>query len=176
LYFDHKLAGVAPTNQADPMNTNFSFRIGLTIVLLAVFTCPAFAGQSANERMVWKLERSYWKYVKALDLDRYRVLWHRDFVGWPSSSAKPVRKDRIADWITNATNKGLRLESYTLKPAASQATENVVITHYWLTEHWVDKNGAGKPDTIKLTHTWIRTPAGWQIIGGMAAPVTEERK
>jgi hypothetical protein len=59
-----------------------------------------------------------------------------------------------------------------LKPAASQATENVVIIHYWLTEQWVDKQGGGKTDSIKLTHTWIRTPGGWQIIGGMAAPIT----
>ena len=130
-----------------------------------------FAGQSAEEQAVWKLERSYWEYVKASDLKSYRNLWHPNFVGWPSSSAKPARKDHITDWITDSTRKGLHLKSYTLKPAASQATENVVVTHYWITEKWVDRDGRGKSDTVKLTHTWIRTPGGWQIIGGMAAPV-----
>ena len=142
-------------------------------VLLIAGACAAFAGQSVEEKTVWKLEHAYWNYVKALDLANYRNLWHRDFVGWPSSSATPVRKDQITDWITNAQKKGLRLKSYNLKPAASQATENVVITHYWLTEHWADKEGHDKPELIKLTHTWIRTPGGWQIIGGMAAPITK---
>lgn len=145
----------------------------LAAVLLLLCVCPAFAQkESANERTVWKLEHSYWEYVKAANLGRYRSLWHPDFVGWPSVSPTPVRKDHITDWITDAEKKGLRLGSYTLKPAASQATENVVIIHYWLTEHWVDKQGGGKADTIKLTHTWIQTPGGWQIIGGMAAPIT----
>jgi hypothetical protein len=146
------------------------------VVVLILNACAAFAGQSAEEKAVWKLEHSYWEYVRALDLENYRNLWHPNFVGWPSSSAKPARKDHITDWITDSTKKGLHLKAYTLEPAASQATENVVVTHYWLSEHWVDKGGQGKSDTIKLTHTWIRTPGGWQIIGGMAAPVTKARK
>jgi hypothetical protein len=48
--------------------------------------------------------------------------------------------------------KGLRLESYTLEPAASQATENVVVTHYWITDRWVDKQGIGKTETSRITH------------------------
>jgi Domain of unknown function (DUF4440) len=144
-----------------------------TLAVLLIGTCAAFAGQSPEEKAVWKLEHSYWEYVKALDLESYRNLWHPNFVGWPSSSAKPARKDHITDWIAASTAKGLHLESYELKPAASQATENVVVTHYWLTERWADKDGQGKSDTIRLTHTWIRTPGGWQIIGGMAAPVTK---
>jgi hypothetical protein len=150
---------------------------GICIALLLTLNASAaFAGQSAEEKAVWKLEHAYWQYVKSVDLEAYKNLWHRDFVGWPSSSATPVRKDRITDWITNAQKKGLRLKWYKLEPAASQATENVVVTHYWLTELWVNKEGSGKPDTIKLTHTWIRTPGGWQIIGGMAAPVAKRGK
>jgi hypothetical protein len=153
-------------------------KVGLVVSALAlgVVVCvvTAFAQQqSAEEQSVWKLENAYWEYVKSLDLERYRSLWHPSFVGWPSSSAEPVRKDHITDWITAATSKGLRLESYTLEPAASQATGNVVIVHYWLTEFWADKQGRGEPDTIKITHTWIRNPDGWQIIGGMAAAATK---
>jgi len=117
-----------------------------------------------------QLESAYWDYVKSVDLDKYRDLWHPDFVGWPSSSSQPARKDHITDWITAYTEKGLRLQWYSLEPAASQATENIVITHYWLTEFWADRDGRGEPTTIRVTHTWIRTAKGWQIVGGMAAP------
>ena len=132
---------------------------------------PATAQQSANEQAVWKLEADYWKYVKAADLDGYRTLWHKDFVGWPSSSAQPARKDHITDWITASTDKGERLQWYSLEPAASQATENIVVTHYWVTSFWSDKAGKGDaPETTRITHTWIKTPAGWQIVGGMSCP------
>jgi Domain of unknown function (DUF4440) len=144
------------------------------LMLAVVGLCaalPAAAQQSANEQAVWKLETAYWNYVRAVDLDGYRTLWHKDFVGWPSSSAQPARKDQITDWITASTDKGVRLQWYSLEPAASQATENIVITHYWVTAFWSDKAGKGEPpETVRITHTWIKTATGWQILGGMAAP------
>ncbi|MGH9776408.1 MAG: nuclear transport factor 2 family protein [Candidatus Acidiferrales bacterium] len=148
--------------------------IVLVAVLLAALTC--FAQQSADEQAVWKLEHAYWTYVSSMDLEKYMELWHPNFVGWSFAGAQPVRKDHITDWITAYKSKGLQLKSYTLEPAASQATENIVVTHYWLTSLWVDKDGRGEPSTIRVTHTWIRTAGGWQIIGGMAAPATRPAK
>ena len=143
----------------------------LCLSFMALLASTAAPAQSADEQSVWKLEQSYWEYVKANDLPHYRDLWHDSFVGWPYSSAKPVHKDHITDWITSETGQGRHLESFKLEHAAIQAGGNVVITHYWLTEHWTDKQGRGKPDTMRITHTWIRTPGGWQILGGMSAPV-----
>jgi hypothetical protein len=97
-------------------------------------------------------------------------------VGWPSSSATPTRKNHITDWIIKYQKKGLQLQSYILKPAASQATENVVVTHYLITDRWVDKDGVGQAEPSRITHTWIRTPGGWQIISGMSAVVTKSKK
>ncbi|MGB7624602.1 MAG: hypothetical protein WBN92_19820, partial [Terriglobia bacterium] len=48
--------------------------------------------QSPEEQAAWKLEQAYWEYVKSVDLEQYRNLWHPGFVGWPSSSPEPVRK------------------------------------------------------------------------------------
>ena len=134
----------------------------LVATLLILFGCPAFAQETENEQAVWKLEHSYWEYVKALDLVKYKSLWHPDFVGWPSVSATPATKDHITDWITSNTKLGRRVESFTLKPAASRATENVVVTHYWIIFGWTDKEGGGKPTTTRITHTWLQTPGGWQ--------------
>ena len=145
-------------------------RLLLLVVVGLCTALPAVGQQSANEQAVWKLESAYWNYVKAVDLDGYRTLWHKDFVGWPSSSAQPARKDHITEWITALTGKGLQLKWYSIEPAASQATENIVITHYWVTAFWADKAGQGDaPETTRITHTWIKTATGWQILGGMAS-------
>jgi hypothetical protein len=50
----------------------------------------------------------------------------------------------------------------------------VAVTHYHLTELWIDKSGKGKPRTIKVTHTWLRNKDTWRIIGGMAVVVPTE--
>ena len=144
------------------------------VLLVLVGLCAALsasAQQSANERAVWKLEADYWKFVKGFDREGFRGLFHPNFVGWPSSSAQPARNDSATDWMTELKEKGIRLQWYSIEPAASQATENIVMTHYWVTSFWSDKDGKGDPpETIRITHTWIKTPTGWQILGGMAAP------
>jgi hypothetical protein len=131
---------------------------------------PSFAQQTENEKVVWKLENSYWEYVKALDMDHYKALWHENFVGWPYSSSQPARKDHIMDWIANYTNRGARMQWYSIKEGDSQETENLMVTDYWLTSLWADKTGHGEPFT-RVTHTWIKTANGWQIIAGMSVLV-----
>jgi hypothetical protein len=126
--------------------------------------------QPPAEQAVWKLEHSYWEYVKALDLKNYRTLWHPNFVGWPSVSNRPQRKDHITGWIKLETDKGLRLKAYVFNPAASQSTGNIVVDHYWLTMIWTGNNGKQPPSTIRITHTWVRVGNTWKIIGGMSSP------
>ena len=138
-------------------------------LLLTLCAGIAVAQESTDETAVWKLEQSYWNSVKTLDLVSYRALWHPDFLGWPYSSPAPQHKDHITDWIDQYTAKGLRLRSYSVRPAGSHATRDIVVTYYWLTATWEDKNGHGDPETSRITHTWLRTPTGWQIFGGMSA-------
>lgn len=144
-------------------------RLWILAVVVVLFSASLVA-QTPEETAVWKLEHQYWEYVKAVDLDGYRTLWHANFVGWPQSSPAPAHKDHITDWIKLHTDKGERLQSYVLKQAASRFTDNVVVTHYWLTDVWSSKNETGAPVTSRITHTWIRVKDGWQIIGGMSAP------
>lgn len=146
------------------------------IAVIPLLCAFCLAQQSADEETVWKLEHSYWEDVKALDLASYRDLWHPNFVGWPSVSPKPVRKDHVTDWITANTSKALHLESYSLERGDSQATENLVVVHYWLTSTWADKDHPGEPHTLRVTHTWIRAGKGWQIIGGMSSPEPDAKK
>lgn len=123
---------------------------------------------SQDEQAIWKLEHSYWDYVQQNDLQAYRALWDKDFLGWPSMSAAPVRKDHITDWITAQTSKGLAFKTVEFKPAALHVHGDVAVTYYWITDKWVDKEGKGAADTSRITHTWIRSGKDWHIIGGMS--------
>jgi len=95
---------------------------------------------SGEEDTLWNLERAYWRYVESNDLTAYSSLWHKDFLGWPSVSSSPVRKDHITDWITSQTSKGLVFKTVEFKPAAIRVTGDVAFACYWVTFRWVDKD------------------------------------
>ena len=135
---------------------------------MVVSACSLYAQQSADEQAVWKQEHAYWKYVQAGDMTDYSSLWNAKFVGWPSSSAEPAHKSQITNWITAYTAKGRHLKSYELKQADSQSHGNIVLTYYWITTDWADKDGHEERQTARITHTWMRVGDGWQIIGGMS--------
>jgi ketosteroid isomerase-like protein len=137
------------------------------VLVLSAFAC--YAQQSADEQAVWKLEHSYWEYVKAQDVEKYKDLWHDNFLGWPSYSAQPVRKDHIPDWFKSYNTRGLSLKSYDLKLAGSQETGNLVVVHYLVTAVWMKKDGSEQTETRRISHTWLRGDKGWQIISGMSA-------
>ena len=124
---------------------------------------------SAEEKAVWKLENDYWLFVRDLELEKYKALWHASFIGWPYVSATPVRKNEITKWIEQRQANGLHLQTFDMRPAESVLKTNMVITFYWITARWVDKDGKGEPQTSRITHTWIKEGAKWQIIGGMSA-------
>jgi ketosteroid isomerase-like protein len=125
---------------------------------------------SKDEQTLWGLEHAYWRYVQDNDLSAYRALWHQNFLGWPSVSAAPVRKQHITDWITSETSKGLAFKVIEFKPAEIRVTGNLAVACYWITYEWVAKGGTGAKHTLRITHTWIKSGNAWQIIGGMSMP------
>ena len=131
------------------------------------------AGEAGDEQRIWERERAYWHYVEKNDLAAYAKLWHEDFLGWPSISAKPVRKDHITDWITSQTSKGTIFKAGELKPAALKVTGDIAFACYWITFRWVDKEGNGTTHTFRITHAWVRNGNEWRIIGGMSMPEPE---
>ena len=144
-----------------------------TITLFLALTAIAFGQKSAkDEAQVWELEKAYWDYVKANDLEKYRALWHENFIGWPFVSPTPVRKDHITDWITANTFKGISLQSYSIEQLAIQVTDDIATNYYRINATWANGGGAEhRTDRFRITHTWIRTHGTWQIIGGMSSPV-----
>jgi ketosteroid isomerase-like protein len=150
------------------------------IPLLFALICASqlIASEASDETQIWNLEKAYWEYVKANDLEKYRALWYDDFVGWPSVSEAPVRKDHITDWITNNTSKGLKLQSYAIEQLAVRVTGDVAIDHYRIKADWAkgDASDVLRTDAVRITHTWMRIGNTWQIIGGMSAPVNADGK
>jgi ketosteroid isomerase-like protein len=140
------------------------------ICMLAMLQSVFSSSPSRDEQTLWNLEHAYWQYVEKNDLAAYSNLWHKDFLGWPSVSSAPVRKDHITDWITSQTSKGLSFKTGDFKPAGIQVTGDVGFVCYWITLSWVDKNREGVPRTFRITHAWLRNGNDWQIIGGMSMP------
>ncbi len=149
-----------------------------TISILLALTAATFAHDSPkDEAHIWNLEKAYWEYVKANDLEKYRALWHEDFVGWPLVSSAPVRKDHITDWITANTSKGVKLQSFSIAQLAIRVTGDIAIDHYRIKANWAAGEAAeARTDALRITHTWIHTHGTWQIIGGMSAPVNADGK
>jgi hypothetical protein len=125
---------------------------------------------SESEKVLWKLEHSYWRLVEENNLKGYRNLWHADFLGWPSVSPAPVRKDHITDWITTQTGKGFSFKLKEFKTATVQVTGKLGVICYWVTYRWADKADKGETYTIRVTHTWVKDGTDWRIIGGMSMP------
>ena len=168
----HKIfAFSGPDRYCSTMLRTIALLLALPAVVLA-------ANLSKDEDQIWNSEKAYWEYVKDNDLEKYRELWHDDFVGWPSVSPEPVHKDHITDWITDSTAKGLKLQSYSIEERAVHVTGDVAIDHYRIKANWAkgDTGKVARTDTVRITHTWIRTNGRWQILGGMSAPVNAEGK
>ena len=148
------------------------------IRFVVVLAAAGFAQGAANdEAQIWSLEKAYWEYVKGNNLEKYRALWHEDFLGWPFVSSAPVGKDHITDWITANTSEGIKLQSYSIEQLAIQVTCDIAINHYRIKANWATSEGVEvRKDTLRITHTWIRTHGTWQILGGMSAPVNSEGK
>jgi ketosteroid isomerase-like protein len=143
-----------------------------SLFLLASVALPFAHAQANPEQTIWNLEHSYWSYVETNNLSAYRNLWDDHFLGWPSVSSEPVRKNHITDWITSQTQKRLTFKTIEFKPASIQVTGDLVTACYWITYKWQDKDGTATARSVRVIHTWIKTGKDWRIISGMSMPQT----
>jgi Domain of unknown function (DUF4440) len=149
----------------------------VAVLAAAEYDCEMAQDSARDETQVWNLEKAYWEYVKANDLEKYRALWHDGFVGWPPLSSGPVRKDDVTGWITENISKGIKLQSFSIEQLAIQVIRDAATVHYRITLVWAGPGPTeSNTEPFRVTHTWIRTDGTWQIIGGMGAPVNAEGK
>ena len=148
--------------------SGFSF-----ILFLILFAQEGSAQNKMNsEDQVWKMEESYWNYVKANNIEKYLTLWHEDWVGWPGFSTKPIDKSHISDWIPPLfADKSKQFDYELKKMAVVSFGDDIVVTHYGVNILFVDKQTGKKTSSkwSKITHTWKRYGDKWLIITGMSA-------
>lgn len=160
-----------------PCLAHYCRRMLKTITLFIAVTAAAFAQASNTEQVqIWNLEKAYWEYVKTNDLEKYRALWHENFVGWPFVSPVPLRRDHITDWITANTSKGVTLQAYSIEQLAIQVTGDIATDYYRINATWANGGEKVRTDKFRIAHTWLHTDDTWQIIGGMSAPVNAKGK
>jgi ketosteroid isomerase-like protein len=135
---------------------------------LAFLTSASTAAEhlSVAEREVWEYEEAYCRYLNANDLNGFMSLWHPNFNGWPSTEAAPVGKSKVRDIIASYGKMECQMAHPTVKVFG-----NTAIAYYELTLSFKGKDDKPETRVLKVTHTWLRTDALWEIIGGMSAPL-----
>jgi hypothetical protein len=117
---------------------------------------------------VWAMEDSYWRYVKAADVEKYLTLWNKDFRGWPCGDLHPATKANIGDWVREIRDKKVRFTSALSREGAT-SVGGVVVVYYRTPMNYEypdgHKESVGKP--VKITHTWMKVNGRWEIVGGM---------
>jgi len=149
-------------------------RYARVLVLLLVVCGVNLAGEykvewsSETEQKIWALEQAYLDDLVAGRLDSVQEYWHERFVGWPSHVPTPIgRGDGLKS--LQALLAETTIVSAQLRPRASTVVENLVVVHYVAACELKDIHGESSHAKFRLTHTWLKTPAGWKIIGGMSA-------
>ena len=115
------------------------------------------------------MEDTYWRYVKAGDVEKYRTLWNDGFRGWPCHNEHPATKAEIGDWVREIRDGKITFD-YTLTREGASNVGGVVVVYYKTPMIWKYADGRvdGRTELWrKFTHTWVKVGGKWQIIGGM---------
>ena len=144
----------------------------IAIVLAAVMlgTLGArLAPRPSDVDEVWAMEDTYWRNVKAGDVEKYRTLWNDGFRGWPCHTEHPATKSTIGEWVQEIRDGKITFDYKLTREDASNGG-GVVVVYYQTPMIWryADSRVDGRNDLPrKFTHTWLKVNGKWQIIGGM---------
>lgn len=140
----------------------------LTVSVLSAADSPTPASTSEIEDEIWSLESRYLNQVIAGNLDEVQELWHARFLGWPSHSPNPVDRESgrlsLEEFLS-----GNRFVSVEIQPRGIRVVDGVAIAHYIATASREEETGGTSSSMMRLTHTWMQTPTGWKILGGMSS-------
>jgi Domain of unknown function (DUF4440) len=107
--------------------------------------------------------------LQSKDLKKYMALRDR-FVGWPDYVEHPVRKSEIEKYVAEDFRTPQPTVQSLVAPQPESITlfGNVAVTYYF----WLATNDSSKVK-YRVTHTWVKRPGGWRIIGGMSCAVPQ---
>jgi len=148
---------------------NRSARLVVTVVGGLLATAATARSRASDVDEVWAMEDTYWRYVKAGDVEKYRTLWNDGFRGWPCHNEHPATKAEIGDWVREIRDGKITFD-YTLTREGASNVGGVVVVYYKTPMIWKYADGRvdGRTELWrKFTHTWVKVGGKWQIIGGM---------
>ncbi len=112
---------------------------------------------------IWALEQAYWEFNRDAKHEQIIGSWHDRFLGWPDGEPKPIDKQQGTRYVHKNYAKPA---SYTfqIEPTGIRVLADVAVNHYTVHRKWED----GSTQSMRITHTWVRTENGWKILGGMS--------
>jgi ketosteroid isomerase-like protein len=149
------------------------------ILLLATICLPHSAGSAQTSQLgsgtlslqqaeVWKQEVNYFQYWQARDFKKYMSLWDDRFVGWPGYLEHPVRKREIETEVAEEFRAAQTTPTAVPNPESIVVSGDVAVTYYIL-----NLTDGLSQFRYRVSHTWLKGPSGWHIIGGMSCDVSQ---
>ena len=100
-------------------------------VLLAALTLGTLGARlvprTSDVDEVWAMEDTYWRYVKAGDVEKYRTLWNEGFRGWPCHTEHTATKSTIAEWVQEIRAGKITFDYKLAREGASSVGGAVVV-------------------------------------------------
>jgi len=147
------------------MNTNYLF----TFVAVILFSPLAYA-QSDVEQLIWQQESRYIRAYRDADHNSVMMLWHQNFLGWPSAEREPIRKQQGQDFLKLRYRQSGQWQ-FKIEPQSIQITDDIAITQYLLKTWSANVSNPKRFRVNRIVHTWLKGTKGqWKILGGMSAP------
>jgi hypothetical protein len=152
-----------------------------TVLLLAIilvfilFSCSqAFSvpADTDNRRImveeeIWALEEAYFTNIYKANYAGVLAIVHSQFLGWPSAVPQPIDKEESARFMKQLVPKATSC-TLSIERAGIRLLGKTALSQYILHVNCGDAAGAGKIQSSRITHTWIKEGAHWKLLGGMS--------
>jgi Zn-dependent M28 family amino/carboxypeptidase/ketosteroid isomerase-like protein len=124
---------------------------------------------SPAEQEVWQSELRFVQYMNAKDIEGVVGLLHENFLGWSRGNPKPGTKEAVRSDLSAMRDSPRSLPVVTREPLSVRIYEDTAVVFYREKDTRLDANGKREESSVRATHTWKRTAAGWKVLGGMSA-------
>ncbi len=149
------------------MNLSMKFPAKTSFLIIAFsivtfFTFPTHSEElSADQKEVWKIQKSEWEYWKNGNAEGRLALYHKDCTVWPYNTAF------TGDITLIRRESGVHypeIESFELEMQEVKNFGNFAIVQFS-----VSYTAYGKVYNERATNTWMKQDGKWQIVGSMRA-------
>jgi len=119
------------------------------------------------EEEIWALEEAYFVHLYKADYEALLGLVHSQFLGWPGSVAQPIDKEGSERFMKQLIPKPTSC-TFKIERGGIRVLGEVALTQYTIQVNCSDATAAGKTQSSRITHTWVKELAGWKLLGGMS--------